>query len=292
MNDAERLADTLLETEKWDRLHKGLADIQTKADAADAVWRQLNASIAAKDRSPAVYQQMATLNSQVAAAREKLRQTRYAVAYRRALAQVGLKPEDVENQYYGWGLGRGRCIVAVRGPGCGHVKLKTPVPISEALNIVRRVLLEMRVADMVPAPPLVKLKPSNEWTRMPHILGRMRERIPRTMPPTAKKADHDERIREIGRYIGLFRVGTVPVYTLRSAEWQIPLPYGYRLLGFDDEARSFTEGANAQPLVDNPYLTDLDYTHWRVDYPTGRPKTLPVPGKPTLLPPQKRPHLT
>jgi hypothetical protein len=291
MNDAERLAAALLETEKWDKLHKGLEGIQTQANQADAVWRQLNASIRAKERSPAVYQQMATLNSQVAAAREKLRHARYAVAYQRSLNQMGLKPEDVENKYYGWCLGRGRCIVAVRGPACGHVNLKTPVPISEALNIVSRVLLEMRVADMVPPPPLVKLKPTTEWTRLPHIIQRMRERIPGTMPPTAKKADWDERIREVGQHLGLFRVGTVPIHVLNSAEWQMPLPYGYRLIGFGDEARSFTEGANAQPLVDNPYLSDIDYTHWRVDYPNGRPSTLPIPGKPTLLTPQKRPHL-
>lgn len=278
--DSQVLADALLETEQWDKAHAEIERIKALARDAHGNYLKLRQSIGQK--APHLLPQVHSLSQKADSRWELLNRTGTAIAYRRALAHVGLTVDDVEHKYFDWKPGKGRCIVRVLTKDGRSINLTHPVPISEARNAVLR-LLEMRVADMVPAPALVPLRPPREWGAMEvHILPRIFERVPKTMPK-ASKGEIAARIKEIADHIGWFNAQPIPVMVLRDAEWQMPLPYGYRLLGKGDKAYSFTEGTNAQPLVDNPYLPEIQYSNWRVDYPEGRPKTLPpIPEKKKL----------
>ena len=154
----------------------------------------------------------------------------------------------------------------------------------EARGMLRRILCltEERVVDMKPQPPLVLLKPMREWRALAsHFAPQMAKRVPLRMPAGSSKEDIDKRFYELNAHLLQFNTASIPVYVLKGREWHIPLPYGYRMLGKDDEVYTFIDGANAQPMVDNPYLEDVHYTHFRNEYLAGKPKdlianTLPV----------------
>lgn len=189
MMQAAQLADTLLETEQWDKIHAGMEQVRAKAKETAPLYRQLQQTIQTK--APHLQPQVNDLMQRVGQRDQLLSHTGMVVAYRRALAHVGLTLDNVASKYFGWQPGKGRCIVAVRTKDDKHIKLNHPVPISEAQTIVKRLLETVDPKDFIdqnPAPGRVVPISANVWEvydSQDQLVGRIYYENPDDMPAAA-----------------------------------------------------------------------------------------------------------
>lgn len=132
------------ETEKWDKAHAALGHIFDQTREAGAVWRRLQKTVLAKDfgaKTPDIHRQVGELGGKLIDRDRLLARARTATAYRRSLAHTGLNISDVEGHFWDFVPGKGRCITDVRTKDGQRVKLRHPVPISEARALVGQLLL-------------------------------------------------------------------------------------------------------------------------------------------------------
>lgn len=102
------------------------------------------------------------------------------------------------------------------------------------------------------------LLPVQRWA-FKHLAERYAKRLEKIQMP--ERLDH---MRAIEAMIQQFRKNTKPI-TVGDAEWWMPFPLGWRLLGENDQAKTLlspTETISAE-VVENPFLSPADRTWWR-----------------------------
>jgi len=121
MNVAAQLVHVLLET-NWDKVDAKLAELNQQRADARLLLQRLSKSILGGKHSEQAKATVADLVQKAAEADRVADHLYYAVAYRKALQQHGLKPEDVAQMF-----GKENCLTHVRLKDGKEVRFLPPV---------------------------------------------------------------------------------------------------------------------------------------------------------------------
>lgn len=103
------------------------------------------------------------------------------------------------------------------------------------------------------------LLPVSRWA-FKHLAEQYGKRLLKITPDHVRR----EHAKDIEACIAAFRQNPRPI-TVGDGAWWMPFPYGWRLLGENDQAKTLigpSETISAE-RIENPYLPEVHKSYWR-----------------------------